>query len=159
MNFRSAWLQKRSERGILDLIPEKLRFFRKSLTVWICRFDIVPTSPGLTPSLRFEAIEEVNQHTSKKDREDDIPIGSRPIKGSRGDDEDRPFENPNTRRLDSRRAGNSNLPLNNLRPWHLLDRVRREWKRKQSSAGGEAYARCSKQIARPQSHSAFSDTL
>ena len=88
---------------------------RASLTVWICRLNITPTSPRLTPCLRFSSVEQVNQQTGKKDREYGIPVGSRPIKDRRCDHENRPFENSNAGRLDARRAGDSNLSSDDFR--------------------------------------------
>ena len=92
--------------------------FRASLTVWICRLNITPTSPRLTPCLRFNSVEQVNQQTGKKDREYGIPVGSRPIADRRCDHENRPFENSNAGRLDSRRAGDSNLSSDDFRQSH-----------------------------------------
>src|SRR6266516_4612392 len=93
-------------------------FDSHSLTVWICRLNITPTSPRLTPCLRFSSVEQVNQQTGKKDREYGIPVGSRPMEDRRGDHENRPFENSNAGRLDSRRAGDSNLSSDDFRQSH-----------------------------------------
>lgn len=103
---------------------EPLRFVssvkgsRTSLTVWICRLNITPTSPRLTPCLRFSSVEQMNQQTGKKDREYGIPVGSRPIEDRRCDHENRPFENSNGGRLDPRRAGDSNLSSDDFRQSH-----------------------------------------
>ena len=128
-----------AERPSFRLLLEAIQpVNRLCFTVWICRLNITPTSPRLTPCLRFSSVEQVNQQTGKRDREYCIPVGSRPIEDRRCDHENRPLENSNAGRLDSRRAGDSNLSSDDFRQSHRLDCVRRGWKRKQSRAGGEA---------------------